>query len=222
MELGNKKPHKILVVNSKGGCGKTTIATNLAGYIASIQRSPVLVDYDPQGSSIQWLKVRPDELAQIHGIAGFQRSTATVTRSWLMRFPPETDYVVIDAPAGIFGGALLELVRDINTIIIPVLPSAIDIHACSHFIEELLLVAKVRRHGVRVAVVANRVKANTVIFQSLKRFLNSLDIDFVTTLRDSQNYVRAAETGIAIHENIDRQHDKDRRQWRPLLQWLHL
>lgn len=218
----NKKPRRILVVNSKGGCGKTTIATNLAGYIASINSTPVLFDYDPQGSSMQWLSMRPLEQAEIVGISAYKRTTSSVTRSWQMRLPPEAEYVIMDAPAGVYSGALLELVRDIDTLIIPVLPSAIDIHACSHFIEELLLYAKVRRHGVRVGVVANRVRKNTIIFQSLKRFLASLDIDFITTLRDSQNYVKAFEAGLSIHENLDRIHEKEHKQWEPLIKWLDL
>lgn len=191
---------RILVVNAKGGCGKTTIATNLASYYASKEIHPALLDYDPQGSSMQWLASRDEEYFPIHGVAAFRKPTSGMTRTWQMRLPAETERLILDAPAGIHGMPLIDLVRESDTIIIPVLPSPIDIHAASHFIKDLLLVAKVRARSIRVGVVANRVRKNTKVYQSLQRFLDSLHIPFVAYLRDTQNYVQSSEQGLGVSE----------------------
>ncbi len=211
---------RVLVVNAKGGCGKTTIATNLASYYASQQRHAVLFDYDPQGSSMQWLASRDEERFPIHGVAAFRKPTSGMTRTYQMRMPAETERVILDAPAGVHGMPMIDLVREADTIIIPVLPSPIDIHAASHFIKDLLLVAKVRARGVRVGVVANRVRKNTKVYQSLRRFLDSLHIPFVAYLRDTQNYVQSSEEGMGIHELNANRIQQDRAQWKKLIQWI--
>jgi chromosome partitioning protein len=115
---------------------------------------------------------------------------------------------------------MIELTRDAHKILVPVLPSDIDIHACSRCIRDLLLVAKIRRNDNRLAVIANRVKVNTLIYQSLLRFLETLGIPIVASLRDSQNYIRAAETGLGIHEMKDHQVHEDTKAWEPLTGWL--
>ena len=211
---------KIVVLNSKGGCGKTTIATNLASLYSNEGHATALMDYDPQGSSLRWLKVRAKELPSIYAVPAAQRQKAATTLAWQMRVPPETRRIIIDAPAGVDDLQLQTFVKQANTILIPVLPSPIDIHAATRFIESLLLVGKVRQHGVRVGVVANRVKQNTVIYQSLQRFLDTLKLPLITTLRDTQHYVRAAERGIGVNELWDKRADIDRQQWQPLWQWL--
>ena len=212
---------KILVLNSKGGCGKTTVATNLASYFVSQDMPTALLDFDPQGSSIRWLNLRPQSKPPIYGVHVASRTNNTgVTRSFQMRVPPETECMVIDAPAGVNGNELMDLIGYVDTIILPVLPSSIDIHAVTRFIEELLLFGKVRQKGVNVAVIANRAKKNTLTYKSLERFLKSLKLPFVTTLRDTQNYVHAAERGIGIHEMWDKRTDADKAQWRPLVRWL--
>lgn len=211
---------RVLVVNAKGGCGKTTISTNLASYYASQQRVAALFDYDPQGSSMQWLTSRDESRFPIHGVAAFRKPTSGMTRTWQMRLPAETECVILDAPAGVHGMPMIDLVREADTIIIPVLPSPIDIHAASHFIKDLLLVAKVRSRSVRIGVVANRVRKNTKVYQSLRRFLDSLNIPFVAYLRDTQNYVQSAEEGMGIHELRAHRIQKDRAQWKKLIQWI--
>jgi len=198
---------RILVLNPKGGSGKTTIATNLASYFASQGDRPLLSDNDPQGSSTRWLKKRTPEQAHIHGIAAFERNTR-MTRAWQMRIPPDASHVIVNTPAAIPA-------QDV-----PVLPSDIDIHACSKCIADLLLIAKVRRDENRIVVVANRVKRNTVIYQSLMRFLETLRIPVIATLRDSQNYVRAAEQGLGLHEMKRYVVEQDLTDWQPLLAWL--
>ena len=212
---------KILVINSKGGCGKTTIATNLASYFATQSLETALLDFDPQGSSIRWLNQRPKSGPDIYGVHVASRKNNTgVTRSFQMRVPPQTDRMIIDAPAGITGHELIDLIRLVDTIIIPVLPSSIDIHAVTRFIEEVLVVGKVRQRGLNVAVVANRVKKNTLTYRALERFLKTLKLPFITTFRDTQNYVHAIERGLGIHEMWDKRTDNDKAQWRPLMRWL--
>ncbi|MDH5785021.1 MAG: AAA family ATPase [Chromatiales bacterium] len=211
---------RVLVVNAKGGCGKTTIATNLASYYASQKRYAALFDYDPQGSSMQWLACRGEEHFPIHGVAAFRKPTSGTTRTFQMRMPSQTERVILDAPAGLHGMPMIDLVREADTIIIPVLPSPIDIHAASHFIKDLLLVAKVRARGVRVGVVANRVRKNTKVYHSLRRFLDSLRIPFVAYLRDTQNYVQSSEEGMGIHELHANRIQKDRAQWKKLVNWI--
>ena len=210
---------RILVLNAKGGCGKSTIATNLAAYYASQGRVTALLDYDPQGSSMRWLSLRDLERPAIHGIAAFQKRR-DVTRAFQMRLPMEAERVIIDAPAGITGLQLADYVRRVDTILIPVLPSPIDIHAAAHFIQDLLLVGKARAQGVRLAVVANRVRENTRIFKDLERFLSSLKLPLVATLRDSQNHIRAAEQGLGIHELEGNRLKPDHERWAPLTAWL--
>jgi chromosome partitioning protein len=210
---------RILVLNPKGGSGKTTIATNLASYFATQGDRPVLFDNDPQGSSTRWIKKRKPEQPYINGVAAFDRNVR-MTRSWQLRVPPETQHVVVDTPAAIPAQDLPEITRNADAIIVPVLPSDIDIHACSKCIADLLLIAKVRRDEGRIGVVANRVKKHTVMYQSLLRFLETLRIPVITTIRDSQNYVRAAELGIGVHEMKPYLVAPDLEQWLPLLAWL--
>jgi len=212
---------KILVINSKGGCGKTTVATNLASYFVSQDLSTALLDFDPQGSSIRWLNQRAQSRPEIYGVHVASRKNNTgVTRSFQMRVPAETERMIIDAPAGVTGHELVDFIHLVDTIVVPVLPSSIDIHAVTRFIEELLVVGKVRKRGVNVAVVANRVKKNTLTYKALERFLKTLKLPFITTLRDTQNYVHAAERGIGLFEMWDKRTDSDKAQWRPLVRWL--
>jgi chromosome partitioning protein len=210
---------RILVLNPKGGSGKTTIATNLASYFASQGDRPLLSDSDPQGSSTRWLKKRKPEQPFIHGVAAFERDTR-MTRAWQMRIPPDAAHVVVDTPAAIPAQAMPEMTKNADAIIVPVLPSDIDIHACSKCIADLLLIAKVRRDENRIGVVANRVRRNTRIYQSLMRFLETLRIPVIATLRDSQNYVHAAEQGLGLHEMKHHVVEQDLGDWQPMLAWL--
>jgi chromosome partitioning protein len=210
---------RILVLNPKGGSGKTTIATNLASYFASRGDRPLLTDNDPQGSSTRWLKKRAPDQPFIHGIAAVERNSR-MTRAWQMRIPPDAAHCVVDTPAAIVAQDMPELTKSADVILVPVLPSDIDIHTFSKCIADLLLIAKVRRDENRIGVVANRVKRNTVVYASLMRFLQTLRIPVIATLRDSQNYVRAAEQGVGLHEMKRYLVEKDLEDWEPLLAWL--
>ena len=210
---------RIIILNPKGGSGKTTIASNLAACYAVAGHRPALMDLDPQGSSMRWLRKRPEDAAPIHGIAGFER-TAAVTRSWQLRIPAECTAVIVDTPAALEANALPEITRGADAVLVPVMPSDIDIHATAKCIADLLLVAKIRRSDNRIGIVANRVRANTLVSQSLTRFLQSLDIPLVATLRDTQNYVRSAEAGVGIYEMPRWQVQQDLEQWAKLTAWL--
>jgi chromosome partitioning protein len=210
---------RIVVLNPKGGSGKTTLAINLASYYASCQQKPVLMDFDPQGSSVRWVKKRQAAQAPIHVIAAFENDART-TRAFQMRVPPGTTHVIIDTPAALGSARMPDITRDADKVIVPVLPSDIDIHACSRCMRDLLLVAKIRREDDRIGVVANRIRRNTLTYQSLIRFLQTLGIPIITTIRDSQNYVRAAELGIGVHEMKTYVAREDVEQWEPLIGWL--
>jgi chromosome partitioning protein len=210
---------RVVVLTPKGGSGKTTIATNLAACYAVHGERPALMDMDPQASTMRWLRKRAADEPAIHGIAAFERS-ATVTRSWQMRVPAECRTVIIDTPAAIDPHALPDLTRGVDAVLVPVMPSDIDIHATAKCIADLLLVAKIRRSERRIGIIANRVRSNTRVSQSLTRFLASLDIPLIATLRDAQSYVRSAEVGIGVCEMPRWQVQQELPQWQQILSWL--
>jgi chromosome partitioning protein len=210
---------KIVILNPKGGAGKTTLATNLAGYLASTERHVALMDFDPQQSSMRWLTSRPDNRPTIHGIAAHKRNYS-VTRSFQFQIPPHIEYLVADTPAALCDDQLIEFTAGAHAILVPVLPSAIDIRAASGLIASLLLRAKVSRRMGRLGVVVNRARENTIAYRKLMFFLNRLSISVVTVLRDSQSYVRGAELGMSLHEMRPSDVDKDLPRWWPLTDWL--
>ena len=188
---------RIVVLNPKGGCGKTTLATNLTSFFALRGPMPALLDCDPQSASMRWLEKRSRLRPPIHGIPAYKQSV-NVTRTWQMRVPDETRDVIVDTPAGLEGPQIHDLVYEATNVLIPVLPSPIDIRYAARFIAELLLVAQLDRESVRVGIVANRTRRNTKSLRQLNRFLSSLKIPVIATLRDSQNFVRAADEGIGV------------------------
>ena len=219
--LEQRQPSRILVANAKGGCGKTTLATNTAAHFAKEGGNVALIDYDPQGSSTQWLQARNESLPNIYSVAAFRREDTHATRSFQRKVPPDTSHVVIDTPAGLADNELSDVIRQCDVILIPVVPSAIDIRAATGFIKDVLLSPGFRAMPKPIAVVANRVKRNTLGYSKLEIFLNSLNIPFVTSLRDTQHYVRAAEYGMGIFD-FSQPSLKDMEEWKPLLQWLKL
>ena len=210
---------KIVLVNPKGGSGKTTIATNIAAYFASQGRAVTLIDHDAQGSSSRWIAKRPDSSPAIHAIEAFKTPTG-VTRSFAMRIPPETERIVVDTSAALTDQQITEVTRDADRVVVPVVPSDIDIHAATRCIADLLLKAKIGRNDNRLAVVANRVKPRTIVFRSLMRFLKSLDIPIAAFLRDTQNYIRSAESGLGVHELKGTRAQADVEQWAAMIDWL--
>ena len=210
---------RITVINVKGGCGKTTIATNLASAFACRGRNTTLIDYDPQGSSMYWLNLRPDDASAINGIAAYP-SNKPVTRSWQLHLPIDTEHVIVDTPAGLKGLDLVDQLRGTHVILIPVLPSSIDVHATADFIRDLYMIAKVKPQTTRLCIVCNRVKSNTLAFKSLKRFLDVMKIPVITELRETQNYIKASEGGLGIHETGSHADKRDVEAWKQIIDWL--
>lgn len=207
-----------LVINSKGGSGKTTVATNLASYFAANHTPAAIMDYDPQGSCLNWLRLRAPLFARIHGANGAPAKTGL--RSLGMHVPSGIRQLIIDAPAGACGLLLQEMLARAHCILVPVQPSAIDIHATANFIRDLLVIGRVRARNVRLAVVANRVRKATPVYQPLERFLNSLGLPFLARLTDSEVFVAAAESGVGIFEMDPAESAAECEQFMPIVEWV--
>lgn len=203
----------ILCMNAKGGCGKTTIATNLSTWYADEGYRTALMDFDAQRSAIDWLQARED----YDGVPVIEGVDAV---SGDARAAHGTDVAIIDAPAGTFGSEVTQLLRRADALLVPVLPSPIDMRAAVRFIDEVLKSGRVSRGQTRIALVANRVRENTRIFHALEDFLENYDIPLLTHLRESQNYIRAAETGLGIFELAPSAVAVDVPQWDPVIKWL--
>lgn len=201
----------IMVLNAKGGSGKTTLATNLAGHYAVKGASVVLADFDPQGSCLAWLHARPAGNARIHGLAAWKEPL------WV---PREAEYVIMDVPAAFHLLQLRRLVRRAQTLLVPILPSALDRRAAADFLRRLCQVDSVARLQTKLALVANRARENTHAYGLLETFLQELKLPFVASLRDSQNYLHAAERGESIFELGTASARTDVDEWEPLLKWL--
>ena len=200
----------ILVLNSKGGSGKTTIATNLASFYASIGKQVALVDFDSQESSIGWLKARSSAKPPITGIKGYG-----------IKVKRGVDYKIIDAPAGLQGAALTKVLNMAESVIIPVLPSPIDMRAAGDFIKNIKKHSRVVKKKSKIALVANRGRDYTNIYWELDEFLEGQKIPFLTMVRDSQNYIRGAEKGLGIYEMGPAMTEVDRTYFEPIIDWLN-
>jgi chromosome partitioning protein len=208
----------ILILNPKGGCGKSTLATNIAGYFALQGKRVALADCDPQGSSRDWLKVRPDHLARIE---------SAKVKDGKLEIDNSTEILVLDSPASLHDQKLVNITRAAQTAIIPVLPSPIDMRAAERFLAELTGLRNKISRKIRIATVANRVREDTIVAAKLEHYLGKLKlpngdkIPFMTMLRASQNYIHAADTGMTIFELAPSRTCYDREQWAPLLSWLN-
>jgi len=209
----------VLVINSKGGCGKTTVTTNLASYYAASGGKVAIKDYDPQGSSLQWLRTRPGHRPRIHG-ANAAPQKGHLLKSLQTWVPADTDLLLIDAPGGVKGLLLQELMGKAEFVVIPVGPSSIDVHATADFLKDLLLLGRVRSRNIQVVVVANRVRSSMPVYEPLERFLKSLSLPFLTRIRDSDAYIRAAEQGLGVFEMDPAESATERQELLPLLRWL--
>lgn len=209
---------RILVINGKGGSGKTTLSTNLAAWLAKRGDTTVLVDTDPQGSASYWLNSRPTTLPKIFGVR--IEPNSRITRSFQWRAPKSTRWLITDCAPGLTDNALNDMVQHHDLIIVPVLPSDIDIRASARFIGELLLTQTMRHRRRPIAVVANRVKQQTHAWERLQKFLLSLNIPYPATLRDTQFYVKAYGEGRGIADYRQQSHERDRKDWELILLWL--
>jgi chromosome partitioning protein len=209
---------RILVINGKGGSGKTTVSTNLAAWLAKRGQTTVLVDADPQGSASFWLNSRAANLPKIFGVK--IETNSRTTRSFQWRAPRSTRWLITDAAPGLSDIALNDLIQNHDLIIVPVMPSEIDIRASARFIGSMITSQIMRVKRRPIAVVANRVRQQTTAWQRLKKFMLSLNIPHPATLRDTQNYVRAYDEGRGIGDYPQQVYARDREDWELLLCWL--
>jgi len=207
---------KIVILNPKGGCGKTTLATNLASYFALRGPTPTLIDADPSGYTTRWLERRPQGSSKINGI-GIDELALPGKRVWPVPLPKEAGPVIVDTPAAVGRRDITELTYNADCILIPVLPSAFDVHVTAGFIAQLLLLTEFDRP---VAVVANRTRKNTRSLAALLQILNGFETPTVAVLRDSQNYVHAADLGLGIYELPPHRVKQDIEQMDRIVDWL--
>lgn len=212
-------PVRILIANGKGGSGKTTIATNLASHLVKDNRVTSLIDYDPQGSSSEWLALREAHLPEIHGVAAFNNPPGTL-KSWHFKNSPlGTERVIIDSAAGLAGHDLSDMISLADIILVPVMPSAIDTRAAINFIEKIHKHFLYRRNPKPIGVIANRVKKNAISYSKLCDAVKGMDVPIVATLRDTQYYVQSSESGKGVVD-LKSTHKKEKEDWHNLLGWI--
>ena len=204
---------KILVASSKGGCGKSTIATSLAAHYAQGGKNTAIVDADRQGSSFHWCQRRPDTVPGVLGIEGARRG-------WVGRLPADTERVIVDTAAGITAEEVETYVDDVDALVVPVLASSFDLEASQAFIKDIARIGKIKRGTLPVALVANRLKPWTSASQQAVAQLKAWPYPVVGELRDTQAYVLMAALGKSVfdyHSEQIRSHQED---WAPLLKSL--
>lgn len=204
---------KVLVASSKGGAGKSTLATNLAAHFASHDKNTVLVDADRQGSALRWSEKRALHANAVLGVPGTRRD-------WQKLVPADAQRVIIDSPAGIRASEVADYLDYVSAILVPILPSAIDLEASEPFLAELAELPRIKRGKVAVGVVANRLKPWTNASQLAVDEMKALPFPLVAELRDTQGYVLANALGKSIfdyHSELVRSHQED---WAKMLRWL--
>ena len=208
-----------LVINPKGGAGKTTLAINLASCFATSGIPTTVMDYDPQGSSLHWLRSRPADAVKIHAANAAPEKFGRM-RSFEMYVPPETRHLIIDPPAGASGVLLQELLDRSSSILIPVVPSVIDLHATGNFLREILAMGRMKSGHIRMAVVANKVRRSMPAYAPLQAVLDSLGLKLLARLIDSDVFLRAAESGAGIFELNPGLAAAERSQFMPIIEWV--
>ena len=202
----------VLVASSKGGCGKSTLVTQLASHWAQDGKRTAVVDTDRQGSSYRWATLRPEGVPGVLGLEG---------RRGLQKLPPDTERVLVDTPAGTGERELEPLLEAASVVLVPVLPSSFDLHATLGFLEQLAGVARIKRGKLPVALVGNRLKPWTHASQdALTQLAEASPFPVIAELRDSQAYVLLTALGKGIFDYHSEQVRSQQQDWAPLLRWL--
>jgi chromosome partitioning protein len=200
----------IVVANPKGGVGKSTVATNIAGYLASRGHKVMLGDADRQQSSKLWLGLRPAAARPI--------STWDISEGVIAKPPKGTTHVVLDTPGGLHGWRFKDVMKMADKVVVPLQPSVFDIFATGKFLQEL---AEYRKAGkLQVGLVGMRVDSRTIAADKLQEFVATLDMPVLATLRDTQNYIHLAARGLTLFDVAPSRVEKDLEQWRTLCEWL--
>ncbi len=199
----------IALINAKGGCGKTTVATALASALAWEGHAVALADMDPQRSSADWLAQRPESAPAIAAVVDVHS-----------RPPADTDTLILDTPAGLSGAELEQIVKKAQTILVPVMPSPVDMRAAWRFLNDLQEMKAVRSGQTALGLVANRVRPQTIIYRELTGFLDGFRVPVVGQLRDTMNYVRAFEKGLSVSDLPPYMAWQDWEEWETLLSWI--
>lgn len=202
----------VLVANPKGGAGKTTIATNLAGYLAGKRQRVVILDMDRQRSAARWLSRRPRGFPEIRG--ALPETDPQIIRA----YAPQ--WLIVDAPAGVHGAQLQAYVALADAVLVPVATSAFDFEATADFIAELSALKPVKAGKRPLAVIGSKVDGRTVAASDLDGFLAPLQLDVLTHIRDSQLYVHAARDGLSIFDQPRSRAEEAWADWPPVLHWL--
>lgn len=200
----------VVIANPKGGVGKSTLSTNVAGYFASQGHDVMLGDADRQQSSALWLKLRPPMARPI--------GTWHVTPDLVARPPRGTSHVVLDTPAGLHGWRFKDVLKLADKVLIPLQPSIFDIYATRAFIDELTE----SRHAdhLKMGIVGMRVDGRTIAADKLREFVDSLGLPVLGYLRDTQNYIHLAARGLTLFDVAPSRVEKDLQQWEGICQWL--
>jgi chromosome partitioning protein len=196
----------VLVASSKGGCGKSTLVTQLASHWAQDNKRTAIVDSDPQGSSYRWATLRPDNVPGVLAMEG--------SRKALDKLPEDTDRVLIDTPAGSHEKELEPYLEKADMVLVPALPSSFDLHATLNFLQHLRGISRIKRGKLPMAVVGNRLKPWTHASQEQSPF------PVVAQLRDTQAYVLLTSLGKGIFDYGSEQVRGHQQDWTPLLRWI--
>lgn len=200
----------VVVANPKGGVGKSTLSTNVAGYYASRGHSVMLGDIDRQQSSALWLRLRPPQARPIR--------TWDISHDLIARPPRDTTHVVLDTPAGLHGWRFKDVLKMADKVLVPLQPSIFDIYATRAFLDELL--ESRRAEHLQIGLVGMRVDPRTISAEQLQTFVTTLGLPVLTHLRDTQNYIHLAARGLTLFDVTPGRVAKDLEQWQPICQWL--
>ena len=200
----------VVIANPKGGVGKSTLSTNVAGFLASRGHAVMLGDADRQQSSALWLSLRPPAARPIHSWA--------IADDHVGRPPKGTTHVVLDTPAGLHGGLFKDALKTADKVLVPLQPSIFDIYATRAFLDELAQSRQADR--LQVGIVGMRVDARTIAADKLHEFVDGLGLPVLGYLRDTQNYIHLAARGLTLFDVAPSRVEKDLEQWRGICDWL--